>query len=204
MPEKLWVEEYIRESESGERRKILEKAVADEGMTPENELRARLLEKRYITKDGQETDRFMHGWMTLSFMREPRKGLLAARRKQKDRETVRSDWALDLAGEYGETGRDVLYQEFVQLSRLYIRLCQKDSNYSAVFFGLGRMKEDNLNIKIAKDIYRVAYEAPEEAGLKEELALFTKAATDAFCEMYSREKDLLLSLIRAKQQDGSV
>ncbi|MBQ9321339.1 MAG: hypothetical protein IJ239_03125, partial [Eubacterium sp.] len=171
--EKQWEREYYRELKREKRKRILDAAILEEGMSPENELRSRLLEVRYGKKleKGQSVDYFIRGWMTLRFLANSSKSLFFKRKNKRELESLRADWQFDLAAEYGETGQKVLYQEFCQLTRVYLDLCQKDKNYGSILFGIGHIKEDSLMGKIGRDIYTVAYEVPQEYGVAEELRL---------------------------------
>ena len=66
-----WVQDYYNETDRPKRKEILEKAIAEEGMTPENELRKYLYDARYGDSEeaGREVDYFIRGWMTLEYMK---------------------------------------------------------------------------------------------------------------------------------------
>ena len=201
MAEKLWVAQYMRETESDKRREILKQAIAEEGLTPDNELRQRLLEVRYQIKDGREIDTFVRGWVNLNFIDNTGKGPFSKKRIEKEKKSILGDLQLELAETYGETGRQVIYEELFNLARLYIKICEEDKHYSSVVFGLGQMKKDKLISKIAADVYRAAYDIPGRYDLQEKLAIFTKAATDAFYEVYDRDKDTLRRLISGQKEE---
>ena len=59
--EKLWVQQFKREMDRGKRREILEQAIASEGMSPENELRKKLLDARYTSQNDAPVDFFIRG-----------------------------------------------------------------------------------------------------------------------------------------------
>ena len=202
MAEKLWIQQYMREPESGRRREILEQAIAEEGLTPDNELRQKLLNARYQEKDGREIDTFIRGWVNLSFLDNSSTGFFSKKRIEKEKKSVLSDWQLELAESYGETGRQVLYEEMFNLARLYMQICEEDKTYGSVILGLGQMKKERRTAKIARDVYRAAYELPARYDLREKLAVFTQAATDAFYEVYDRDKDLLRQLIGGLKKEG--
>ena len=201
MSEKLWVQQYMREPESWKRKEILDQAIAEEGMTPDNELRLKLWEKRYVKQNDREIDTFIRGWVNLNFLESSGKGLFSKNRIEKDKQKILEDWQVALAAEYGETGRQVLYEEFFNLSRLYIKLCEEDKQYNSVLLGLGTMKKEKLVRKIAADVFNAAYNVPNRHNMKEDLALFTKAATEAFYEVYDRDKDMLNGLVRGEKKE---
>ena len=105
--EKLWVQQFKREMDRGKRREILEKAIASEGMSPENELRKKLLDARYTSQNDAPVDFFIRGWMTMSFLNNSGHALFGKRKAQKELDSIRKDWKFSLAEEYGETGRQV-------------------------------------------------------------------------------------------------
>ena len=185
-----WVDAYTRELNKEKRVEILEQAIEEEGLSPENELRKKILEARYGKSKERDIDYFVRGWMQLHYLRESRLRLFAKKSRAKDRDSIRSDFQLALADSYGEAGRRVFYEEFTNLARVFLELCRTDSNYSSVIFGLGKMKEKSLSTKIAKDFYNIAVRAPEELGMEEELAEFRRALVDVFCEEYPEQKEV--------------
>ncbi len=200
--EKQWEREYYRETKREKRKAILDAAIVEEGMSPENELRSKLLESRYGKKleKGQSVDYFIRGWMTLQFLGTARKSFGFKRKVRKELASVKSDWQFELAAAYGETGQKVLYQEFCQLTRVYLELCQKDRNYGAILFGVGRIKEETMVNKIGKDIYTIAYEIPREIEAEEELRLFTEAASRTLTESFPEIADDFYELVEKNRK----
>ncbi|MBQ9061230.1 MAG: hypothetical protein IJ121_00175 [Eubacterium sp.] len=200
--EKQWERDYYRELKREKRKAILDAAILEEGMSPENELRAKLLESRYGKKleKGQSVDYFIRGWMTLQFLANARKSFGFKRKARKELASVKADWQFDLAAEYGETGQKVLYQEFCQLTRVYLDLCQRDRNYGAILFGVGRIKEETLQNKIGRDIYTISYEIPQEIGAVEELKLFTDAAARTLTDVFPEIADDFYELVERNRK----
>lgn len=200
MEEKDWVTKYYRELDREKRWEILEQAIAEEGMTPDKEVRKKLLEERYEKgkKDKTQIDRFIRGWMTLAYTKNTSGGLFGRKKLQKDREKILKDWNFELARQYGQEGEVALYQEFHNMTELYLTICQDDKAYSSMILGLGKMSKDSLLGKMAREIYTMAYEIPQEMGMEEELQLFTKAATDVFYEMFPKNRNLLEVKIRGE------
>ena len=91
--EKQWEREYYRETKREKRKAILDAAIVEEGMSPENELRSKLLESRYGKKleKGQSVDYFIRGWMTLQFLANARKSFGFKRKVRKELVSVKSD-----------------------------------------------------------------------------------------------------------------
>ncbi len=195
MAENLWVEQYRREPEKEDRKEILDKAIAEEGLTEENALRLQFFEARYEENKKVKIDHFIRGWMSLAYVENESNSFFGKNRVKKEIAKIRSDFLLDLAKEHGEMGQRVLYDEFYNTARLYISLCQDDKSYNSILLGLGRMKPAKLIAKIAADLHHVSYEIPEKVGLQEELKPFREALTEAFCDAYNKQKNLLLDRI---------
>ena len=200
--EKQWERDYYRELKREKRKAILDAAILEEGMSPENELRVKLLESRYGKKleKGQSVDYFIRGWMTLQFLANARKSFGFKRKVRRELASVKADWQLDLAAEYGEAGQKVLYQEFCQLTRVYLDLCQRDRNYGALLFGVGRIKEETLQSKIGRDIYTIAYEIPQEIDAVEDLKLFTDAAARTLTDVFPEIADGFYELVEKNRK----
>lgn len=200
MIEKPWEIEYYHELLAAKRQKLLEQAIATEGLSPENELRKKLLEARYgkSLERGRRVDYFIRGWVTFSML----PGTISVRNKkkrEKELASVMSDWQFDLANQYGETGKRVLYQEFCNLTLVYIDLCRRDKTYGSVLLGIGRISEDSMVTKIARDIFKVAYEVPKQLEVAEQLRSFTNAATAMVCEKFPEIEEEFLESV-AKEQ----
>lgn len=196
MAENLWVEQYRCELEKEDRKEILDKAIAEEGLTEENALRKQYFEWRYEKNKKTEVDRFIRGWMSLSYLDNEIKSMFGKKRIKKAIEDIREDFHMDLAAGYGEMGQRVLYDEFYNTARLYISLCEEDKTYNSILLGLGRMKPAKLVAKIAADLYHVSCEIPREIGMEEELKLFREALTEAFCDTHRKQKNLLLDRLQ--------
>lgn len=200
MEEKDWVTKYYRELDREKRQEILEQVIAEEGMSPDKEVRKRLLEERYeqTKKEKTQVDRFIRAWMTLAYTKNVSGGLFGRKKLLKDRESILKDWNFELARQYGEEGERALYQELHNMTELYLTLCQDDKSYSSMLLGLGKMNKDSLIAKMAREIYMMAYELPQELGMEEELRLFTRAATDVYYEMFPKNRALLELKIRGE------
>ena len=201
MADNLWVEEYRREVEKEDRKAILDKAVAEEGLTEENMLRQKLFDERYETNPKGNIDHFIRGWMSLAYLENETNSFFGKNRIKKEADRIRADFCLNLAKEYGETGQKVLYDEFYNTARLYMGLCEEDRTYGSIILGLGRMKPEKLVAKIAADLYRVSHTIPKQVGMFEELELFRKALTEAFCDAHGKQKHLLLDRIHENTEE---
>ncbi|MEE8836240.1 MAG: DUF6553 family protein [Eubacteriales bacterium] len=201
MEKKPWVVQYMYELDRKKRKELLDRAIELEGETPENELRRKLYDARYDEIDGQNVDYFIRGWMGLFYLKGTTPNVFTKRKISKTRREIFSDWKMQLMEEYGDVGRDVMYEEFFNTTKLYIDLCKRDKGYNSVLLGLGKIKEDTLTGKIANDIFDIAWQVPRDTGMAEELEVFTRAATDAFCSEFDSDRDLLMNQVRKLEED---
>ena len=81
MAENLWLKEYRSELDKEERKEILEKAIAEEGMTEANALRRKVLEIRYENNKNGHIDHFIRGWMTLAYLENEKNTFFASARR---------------------------------------------------------------------------------------------------------------------------
>lgn len=197
MEEKSWVEQYCLELDKTKRKEILDAAIEAEGQTPETEVRAKLWEARYARrpKETTDVDHYIRGWMTMYYLKNASKGRFGRKSLLKDKAQILDDWNVELVKAYGEAGEKALYQEFCNMTRLYLKLCKDDKTYSSILLGLGRMKEASLVQKMARDIYNLAYVIPQRTDSEEDFRLFTRAATDTFYDVYPNERALLEEMI---------
>ena len=198
MEEKNWVNEYSRELDRTKRQQILAAAIEEEGLSPANELRKKLIDARYGKNKSQEIDYFVRGIMRLFYLKNGAGRFFAKGQSRREKEGIRSDLKLASGKPYGEVGEQVLYEEYSNLARLYISLCKSDKNYGAILLGLGKMKESSLVNKIARDIYTAAFDVPERAGMTDEMRTFQRAFTDVFCETFPDKQALLTERIGQK------
>lgn len=185
LQDKGWERDYYREALRERRKEILDEAIGEEGLSPENELRQQLLEKRYGKKidKGQSVDYFIRAFMTLRYLDGSNSKRFFRKKQLREIEGIKSDLQFALAEPYGELGQKVLYQEFCNLSRVYINLCRTDRNYSSVILGIGKMKEGTLSSKIAKDLFTVTTDVPFQMGVADEFALLSDAAEQVVREL---------------------
>ena len=197
MDRKPWLEKYMRELSRKKRRLLLEEAVVEEGMSPENELRKKLYEARFGLNEKAETDLFIRGWMTLYNLQNAPRGIFGKKRIQRDLAQIQADWKYDLAASYGSIGEEVLYEELYHMILVYIQLCMTDRNYSSLLLGMGRMQEETLIVKIAGDLCRTAWDIPAQLNCVEDFAILRRAAEDAFCDRFPDDDDVIRRKIEA-------
>ena len=183
-----WEWQYVREIKPDKRRRILAEGIKEEGMSPANELRQKLMEARYgqmqqVNAEDTEIDYYIRGMMSMSMMRV-NSGPFAKRRLRKEMAKVMDDWKLKYVEEYGSIGAEVVYQELCNMVLRYMDMCQSDANYSGLLLGMGRMSDHSLSNKIMRELHTVSYEIPKKVGMEKEMELFAKAAVDMFCEEF--------------------
>lgn len=190
MQKKTWEMAYYQETKRVNRKGLLERAIAADGLTPENELRQKLYNLRYNgSKENQEVDYFIRGLMTLEYMKVSKSIWDHKKKKRRERDSVLKDLQCDLAISCGETGKQIIYSEYCNLIKLYLELCEHDRTYSSLIFGLGKIKRTTFEKKVSDDIYRIAYVVPKVLGIENELCLFSKAASRMLCQQYPEETD---------------
>ena len=190
-----WEEKYYRETNAEDRKALLDERNAEGEETQELALINRLFEARYVpeAKENANIDHMLRGMMNIKFA-QPKKGLFSKGADKQLKEIYR-DLGKEIADEYGETGRRVWYRELKNLGYTFLELCKDDRNYSSFLWGLGKMKDATLKNKLAADIYVTACEKPAELGAAEELSVFTAAITDAYYEMFPKDRESLEKLI---------
>ncbi|MDO4622699.1 MAG: hypothetical protein Q4B22_07080 [Eubacteriales bacterium] len=194
MDRKNWVERYMREVKTKRRKALLEQGIAEDGMSPDNELRKKLFDARYGKAADQEVDYFIRGWLDLLYVKEASRSVFAKAKLDKIHRNVQKDWKISMIDEYGAIGREVYYEELFQLMQVYIHLCKEDKTYNSVVLGLGRIKEDQLIGKISNDLLLGAVDAAKAMKAEEEplFVMLKAAAKDAFCEAFPDDCDSFL------------
>lgn len=180
----VWPETYYRETDRQKRKLLLE----EHGSTrqdPADSLRMELWELRYQRRKGlpEGVDFFIRSWMELYFISK-KPGKIHRKSHLKTLEQVKKDLGFSLAGEYGDLGEEVLYQELCNGIRLYVELCRRDSKYNSALLGILKLKPERLIQKIAGEFWQIAVEIPEKYGMEEEFAVFRRACGDVFREEF--------------------
>ncbi len=192
-----WEWRYVHEIKPEKRKTILEEAIREEGMSPANELRSKILNARYGQRtqknDTTEIDYYIRGIMSMSMMRV-NTGPFAKKKNLREIEKVMDDWKLKFIDEYGSIGETVIYQELCNMVLRYMDMCQNDGNYSGLLLGMGRMSDHSLSNKIMRELHTVSFEIPKKLGREKEMRLFAKAAVDMYCEEFPKKADAMKEL----------
>lgn len=190
------IAQYYREIDPLKRRKLLKKAIAEEGRDPqtqkENEIRKELWKMRYSTVMDKATDSradaFMKFWMGLEYERNSGGSIFggynsSARRIRKDLKSC----GFKEMEEKSDLHRELLYRECVQLVWMYGELSLKDKSYGNSIFGIIRMSEDDKVEKLSKDIRATGIEFPRTLGMGQELDLISRATAEAYDILFSQK-----------------
>jgi len=198
-PQAQWPQSYYKEKDPQIRKQLLEQAIKDSPQDKVNELRRKLWELRYQSKDKknvkQAVDYYIAGWMELLYLSRSSKGFFGLRHTLKSLDKILQDMGFSIAGEYGEMGQEVLYQELHHLCCLYFELCISDRNYGSQMMGLMSMKEEAVIAKIAAETAQISNRLPRAAKRETQMEVLSRAARQAFYDMFPKEKDMLTQAI---------
>lgn len=198
-----WPENYYRETDAANRKEILmarieEGRINGEKVSRENQLRLLLWEKRYLNGKGKQDgiDYYLKMWNELKFALEQKSGLFGKKTLQKTVKSVKDVFQLDRLKKETDC-RKVWYDEYVNFCSFYIGICQTDKSYTSVLFHLATISEENLTIKIARDLYEKTVVIPKKLGMAEDFSMLAKAARDSFLFYYPNEEELYDRLEKA-------
>ena len=175
---------YYKETDPMKRQRLLDKSI-ENGEDPEgNAIRKELWEIRYAEKSSAAKDSRADGylglWMTMEFNKYQAGRALAKRRITKEMKK----WTEKLKFSEFQNAEDPLrqelfYRECVHMVYTYLKLSRDDKNYNSYLMGLLRMKKENAEEKMKKDIIETGIEFPEKTGI-EELKIVARAAREVY------------------------
>ena len=170
-----WPKSYYMEMEPAERRKILDRQLAEKS-DGEIQKIAELFSCRYHKeKNGKYSDVFLKAWLELSMLGQTMYAPFSGKKNKKTAERAAQMLCL---GREEEFGRSVLYDELGHLAGTYIASCLNDSKYQAVLFDIGKMKEEKVKEKIKGDLELISVVVPQTLEMEDTFALFQKAVID--------------------------
>ena len=180
-----WPDSYYEERDPVNRRRLLD-AADEAGLTPEdNAVRRNLYKKRYgRERRGIVQDNYLRMWMDFTFFVRNGNPKRSLRRDQAKIRKILKDTGFAEYAQADERAQQLLYRELYHLAMLYISVCAEDKGYNAVLLGFGHISNDRLIEKIEHDFRDVAVVLPRDWGLAEEMALFTRAVSDAFADTF--------------------
>ena len=197
-----WPDCFYNEGDAQIRRDLLDEADR-QALTPEeNALRRRLIDKRYVKvkKDGKmaTADMYLRLWFSISFAGDSMRGDKIPKRSEKD--IAKELKSLDITTLESEEEKALLYREFHHTATLYFSLSMGDKQYGSVILGFGRMSDQKVAQKIARDVAKVGCTVPELVRFTH-YDIWQKALTDAYRDVFPDEADYLARLIRAGKEE---
>ncbi|MBR0479498.1 MAG: hypothetical protein IJJ24_10445 [Solobacterium sp.] len=188
-----WPECFYKEKEAEMRFALLEEAQRQELTPEENGTRRFLLAHRYPGYPGETplTDHFLKLWFFLIFAADGAHGKKASKRDAKAVADLVKE--LGLASLQSETDRHLLYREFFHTALLYINISLSDRRYSSIFLNLGKLSDEKLKQKVAKDLYKAGVLGPDAVGFAND-DLWRSALKDAFHSYFPGSEDVWESL----------
>ena len=193
-----WPDSYYAEREAGIRLALLDEACA-RGLTPEdNRIRREFFSYRYVRRKDLYEDRFLRAITELVFINGNLKSRFGRGRNIRGVRNAMKLFHEEDAKAMGENGPDLLSREIYHCAMLYIALCNEDKFYRSLIMGIGRMKEEQVNAKIANDFYAFTVEIPAELQLAEEMRFFTEPTKKAFSDFYPEFRYILEEVNRGE------
>ncbi len=193
------LEDYYLEISPKKRGKILESLMElDDGR--DNQIRKELYNLRYssqnLRRDGELADGYIALWMNIKLTVDNSTGFFGNRGMKKELTKTLAKLGITKYMQMGNLEKKILYDEFYHMAVLYIQSSLTDKNYTTAFMGMISMKDDQIRSKLAGDVYKVAYLMPRRVSMEEEFSIFTKAATEAFCDILPDYREQLEELIK--------
>lgn len=191
-----WPEAFYLPTDGEERKKALERAIAEGLESEENEIRKEVLERRYGGQPG--VDQFLAAWMNLMYYANVVRSGFMAKFHRKEMLKTQEMLCFDLVKKYGKKGEEVLFMELYHLIDFYIDICQRDKKYNGLILGLGTIKKEKMIEKIANDVYRVSYCISPVLDRMAEYDLLINAGTQCYYNRFPNQKENLERLIEQK------
>ena len=181
-----WPKDYYLPTDGEVRKIALDRAIAENLEPNKDKIRSEIWERRY--NDPAGVDRFLAGYMNLSYYANVVKSGLMAKFHKKDMVQTQQFLCYDIPDKYGADGEEILYLELYHLIDYYIDICLKDKKYGGLIMGIGTMKKENLINKIAGDLYKVSYCLPPGFEIAPTHKLFQKAAKQCFYNRFPNSR----------------
>ena len=184
---------YYKETDPMKRQRLLDKSI-ENGEDPEgNAIRKELWEIRYAEKSSASKDSRADGylglWMTMEFNKYQAGRVLAKRRIVKEMKKWTDKLKFSEYQNADPLRQELFYRECVHMVYTYLKLSRDDKNYNSYLMGLLRMKKENAEEKMKRDIIETGIEFPEKTGI-EELKIVAQAAKEVY-EQELKEYDYI-------------
>ncbi|MBE6016001.1 MAG: hypothetical protein E7233_00125 [Lachnospiraceae bacterium] len=189
-----WPRSYYEEKDPSMRLAMLEGAI-QAGIAPEEDIyRRKLFDMRYSPNRygvGGYADNFMRCFMNFMVVtKNPpgRFGLSRTRKKAiKDLEFL----GIGADVENKDLYEQILRSEFCHIGQLYIALSADSKQYRAVIFGIGRISDKNLIVKLRKDLGAAGPDTADLLDLRDEMKLWLEGLEEARSRMIPETEPLI-------------
>lgn len=175
---------YFAEFDIQKRKAMLDEANLSE---EEREILLELFQARYADED-KEIDLFLRGILELKFNE---KGSRSKKKKANEIKGVLKLWHVDQIGQRGKIQDDIIYQELCHTLRRYISVSISDRSYTSSLWGLKKMDDADIPVKMAKDLGNFLFQLPAQMEMQDEFAIPQMAAREVFKEFYPDRADEL-------------
>ena len=193
-----WESRYYNTVDTRKRREILNERIASGEESEELELIRKLFDERYIPQE-KEPERVDHMLRGIVFMKLESKSYRVTKTPKKIVDSITGDLGMPTVLSAGTQGRRIWFLELKHALKTYISSCLSDSGYTSFIWGFGKLKEEQVASKIARDIHYIGWKAPKALQQEDNLALLRSAAGEAYTEMFPKYADLLQTLIEQKK-----
>lgn len=195
MPDKLWNAKYCSELDRGKRIQMLEEAIAESGeLTPELELRQKLLNARYQYRGKDPIDTFLRGYVEIGMLTQGQKKPKINRRTQKSIDSILGDLQIDTAAAYGEEGLKILEEEFYNMLLFYMAISKDSMKFSRSMMGIKKVSDETRMKRFAEDLFLTTSEIPALYGFASQTAPLKEAAEAAFADVFNHPLAYVLEL----------
>ena len=189
--EQIKLRGYYEETNPAKRRKLLLRALEDGEDREGNQLRREIWERRYsssldLERRRERADGFLRLWIDLKTLAENPPGRFWVRREQKNLQAKLNKLGFYEFYERSDLARELLYQECLNVARVYVHLCFSDRNYSSAVLGMMQMKKGRVQNKIVNDLNGICRDLPGIIQIPEPLNLLLRAAKDTREELSER------------------
>lgn len=188
-----WPQSYYEEKDPSMRLAMLEGAIKA-GIAPEEDkYRRKLFDMRYSPNQygvGGYADNFMRCFMNFMVVTKnppSRFGMSRVRKK-----TLKDLQFLGIGAEVENKDlyEKILLSEFCHIGQLYIALSADSKQYRSVIFGIGRISDKNLIVKLRKDLGAAGPDTADLLDLREEMKLWLEGLEEARARMIPETEPL--------------
>ncbi len=177
--------QYYEESNPERRKELLESNFDPTADDDDTLLRRKLWSLRYTDPSDPErrVDMFLWQCVNLLCLYKTSGFLFFHKSSLRELQKAREAMGFDLAEEFGESGKRILYMEFRNTIRRYFGTCS-DRSFRKKTFGVMTMDENEWQDKIAGNAWQLSVGLPKRFDMKEELAPFSSAVHDEYFALY--------------------